>query len=262
MEGTGDRIAATAEPGIAGVSALLPGADLAQAVGDAGRLLLTLDPLLAEIVLRSLAVALSGAGAACLIGLPLGAMLALSSAPGRGAAAGALSALAALPPACVGVAAGLALAAAPAGGAALLGSPLALALAQFLLALPVVAALAYAAVSAERATHAATLRAMRVGRLFALATLLREARPALLAAALAGLARALGETGAALAVGGAIPRQTQLMSTAAAAGPALPDPSRGLALALALAAALAVLALALHAAATLLRPPAEAPAHA
>ncbi|MGR3782513.1 MAG: hypothetical protein ACU0DT_14790, partial [Albimonas sp.] len=174
MEGAGARLAAIADAGagVGRVPALLSEAEPGEALSGALSLIVSLDPLLGEIVARSLVVALCAAGAACALGLPLGAALAFASAPGRRALAGLLSALASLPPACVGVAAGLALAAAPPAGAALLGTPAALALAQALLAFPVAASLACAAVSAERRTHAAALRAMRVSRLFALGTLL------------------------------------------------------------------------------------------
>ena len=81
MEGAGARLAAIADAGagVGRVPALLSEAEPGEALSGALSLIVSLDPLLGEIVARSLVVALCAAGAACALGLPLGAALAYAS---------------------------------------------------------------------------------------------------------------------------------------------------------------------------------------
>ncbi|MDF2231681.1 ABC transporter permease [Albimonas sp. CAU 1670] len=254
MEGSGDRL------GARGLVEILDGAELGASLAGAARLVLSLDPELLDIGQRSLGLALLATFAACLIGLPTGMALAFASRSGRRFSLALLSGLGALPSAVVGLAAALALAATPAGRA--LPPAWAVVFAQVLLVLPLVVAGACRAMTRERLLHAPALRALRVGRLFALATLAAEARPALVAAALAAFARALGTTGAALAAGGAIPQATQVIAPALALGPSAAQAASPAAFLLGLGLALAAASLALHALGAALSHRAEAPTHA
>ena len=91
---------------------------------------------------------------------------------------------------------------------------------------------------------------MRASPVQQMQTLLVEARPALLTAALAGMGRAFAEVGAVMIVGGNIAGATRVMTTAIAL-----ETSRGeLALAMALGLLLLLIALGLNAVAMGLRP--------
>lgn len=114
----------------------------AAALSDALRLLATLDGGLTEIVGLSLVVSHSATALACLIGLPLGAALAVARFPGRGALTAAVNALMGLPPVVVGLTVYLLLSASgPPGALQLLYTPAAMILAQCVLVVPIVAAL-------------------------------------------------------------------------------------------------------------------------
>ncbi len=122
--------------------------------------------------------------------------------------------------------------------------------AQTVLVTPIVAALSRSAVAELMEEFDETLRALHANRIQRIATLLVEARPALITAALAGLGRAFAEVGAVMIVGGNINHATRVMTTAITL-----ETSRGaLDLALALGLILLALTLALNAMAMGLRP--------
>src|SRR5262245_27443823 len=106
-------------------------------------LILAGDPALIGIVRLSLIVSLSAAGAAALIGLPFGAVIALARFPGRALAIVVLNALMGLPPVVVGLAVYLLLSrSGPLGSWGLLFTPQAMVIAQTILITPIIAALA------------------------------------------------------------------------------------------------------------------------
>ena len=77
--------------------------EIFEAFGVAFDLILSLDPVLAGIVGRSLAISLTAVGLAAAIGLPFGAMIAVFRFPGRRAVIILLNALMGLPPVVVGL---------------------------------------------------------------------------------------------------------------------------------------------------------------
>ncbi len=77
--------------------------DVGDAFGAAAMLILNLESGLAEIVLLSLRISLLAVAAACVIGLPVGAALAVFRFPGRTLVVVALNALMGLPPVVVGL---------------------------------------------------------------------------------------------------------------------------------------------------------------
>ena len=77
--------------------------DFAAAFGLAFALIGRADPDLIQIVLLSVRVSLGAVALACLIGMPLGALLAVGRFPGRGALIVLLNALMGLPPVVVGL---------------------------------------------------------------------------------------------------------------------------------------------------------------
>ncbi|MFO7853910.1 MAG: ABC transporter permease [Paracoccaceae bacterium] len=234
-------------------------AGFGDAFAQAAGLVLGLDGELMGIVALSLAVSLSATALACLVGLPLGALLAVTRFRGRGAAVAVLNALMGLPPVVVGLSVYLLVSASgPLGPLRLLYTPAAMILAQAILVTPIVAALTRETVAALDAEYDEYLRTLGAGPLFRVGTLLWDGRFALTTAALAGLGRALAEVGAVMIVGGNIAHVTRVMTTAIAL-----ETSKGeLAMALALGAILVTLSLAVTAAVTGVRLRAEAAAHA
>src|ERR1043165_1398839 len=100
------------------------------------------DPALMAIVGLSLMVSLAAVGFATLIGLPLGAAVALLRFPGREAVIVTLNALMGLPPVVVGLAVNLLLSrSGPLGSWGLLFTPEAMVIAQTVLVAPIIAAL-------------------------------------------------------------------------------------------------------------------------
>ncbi len=191
--------------------------DFSAAFGQAFALIAAMDADLVEIIALSLRVTLSAVAIACLIGLPLGAVLAVGRFPGRMAAAVLVNALMGLPPVVVGLTVYLMLSAAgPFGVLQLLYTPTAMIIAQVILVTPIIAALTRQVVEDLHGEYDELLRSMGTSRSGPVATLLWDARYSLLTAALAGLGRALAEVGAVLIVGGNINHVTRTMTTAIA----------------------------------------------
>jgi tungstate transport system permease protein len=224
--------------------------DFAQAFGLAFGLIAAADPSLVRIVLLSLQVSLAAVAVACLLGMPLGALLAVARFPGRGALVVLVNALMGLPPVVVGLLVYLLLSnAGPLGVLQLLYTPAAMVIAQTVLVTPIVAALTRQVVEDLHAEYAEQLRSFGVGRIGTVATLLWDGRYSLLTAALAGFGRAMAEVGAVIIVGGNINHVTRVMTTTIAL-----ETSKGnLALALALGLILVSLAVLVNAGVLALR---------
>lgn len=228
------------------------------ALRTAFELILSADRDLLEIVALSLQVSLSAVALAALIGVPLGAALAVMRFPGRGGLIVLINALMGMPPVVVGLVVYLALSAqGPLGVLELLYTPTAMVIAQVILVTPIIAALSRASLAEMLLEYDETLRALGAGPLDTIATLLWDARFALVTALLAGLGRALAEVGAVMLVGGNIDHLTRVMTTAIAL-----ETSRGaLPLALGLGIVLLLMTLALNATVLALRARLEGPAH-
>src|SRR6187455_1494029 len=105
-------------------------------------LILRADPALIAIVQLSLIVSLSAVFMAAIVGIPLGALIALTRFPGRNGAIVILNALMGLPPVVVGLAVYLLLSrSGPLGSFGILFTPQAMIIAQAVLIAPIIAAL-------------------------------------------------------------------------------------------------------------------------
>ena len=228
--------------------------DLGTAFVLATDLVLALDGDLVEIVLLSLRVSLTSVFAAAVIGIPLGAVLALARFPGRRVLVVSVNALMGLPPVVVGLVVYLMLSrAGPLGTLGLLFTPAAMIVAQVLLVTPIIAALARQTFEELWFEYEDQLRSLGAGPERAWTALVWDGRFLLLTAVLAGFGRASAEVGAVMIVGGNIDHVTRVMTTAIAL-----EASRGdLALALALGIVLVVLSLGVNGAAFVLKETAE-----
>jgi len=218
------------------------------------RLVATLDLRLWEIVGLSLAVSLSAVIFATLLGLPLGAAIAVGRFPGRQAVVVVLNALMGLPPVVVGLFVYLLLSrAGPLGELGLLFTPPAMVIAQTILIVPIIAALARPAVEDAWREYEEQLRSLGVEGVRGALTVLWDIRFSLLTAVLAGLGRASAEVGAVMIVGGNIDGVTRVMTTTIAL-----ETSKGdLPLALGLGIVLIAIVLALNAGAHLVKEAAQ-----
>lgn len=233
--------------------------DLGSVLALALSLVTSGDGRLVEIVLLSLKVSLSAVAIGCLIGIPLGALLAVSRFPGRAVVTTLLTSLMGLPPVVVGLVVYLTLSrSGPLGVLGLLYTPAAMIIAQAILVTPLVAALARQSLADRHAEYDEWFRSMRLDRVETVTTLIWEDRYSLLTAALAGFGRAIAEVGAVIIVGGNIDRLTRVMTTAIAL-----ETSKGdLALALALGTILILIAIAINAGVMGLKRSAEGTGHA
>jgi len=201
-----------------------------------------------DVIGLSVAVSLSATAAAAVIGLPAGAALAVWRFPGRRLLVVAVNSLLGLPPAVVGLALYLLLSrSGPLGVLGLLFSPGAMIVAQAVLVLPIIAALARQIVEDLWEEYGDQLRSLGSTPFGSIGTLLWEGRVTLLTALLAGFGRASAEVGAVMIVGGNIDHVTRVMTTTIAL-----ETSKGnLALALGLGFLLILLSLLVNGAATI-----------
>jgi tungstate transport system permease protein len=220
--------------------------EILAAVGEAGRMIAQLDAAVVDIVLLSLRVSLTAVLFASLIGLPLGAAIAVGRFPGRRAVIVLLNALMGLPPVVVGLFVYLMLSrAGPLGQFGILFTPAAMIIAQTILIAPIVAALSRQVIEDAWQEYREQLRSLGAGPSTSAMTLLWDTRFSLVTIVLAGFGRAAAEVGAVIIVGGNIDGVTRVITTAIAL-----ETSKGdLPLALGLGIILISLVLALNAAA-------------
>jgi tungstate transport system permease protein len=221
-----------------------------EAAGQALALVAAADPKLLDIVRLSLRVSLSAVLMGCVIGLPVGAAIAVNEFPGRRAVIVVLNGLMGLPSVVVGLVVYLLLSrAGPLGAWGILFTPTAMVIAQTILITPTLAALSRQVVGDAWAEYREQLRSLGETKLGAAPTLLWDLRFSLMTIVLAGFGRAASEVGAVMIVGGNIDGMTRVMTTSIAL-----ETSKGdLPLALALGIILLAIVLTLNAGAYLVK---------
>ena len=191
--------------------------DFARSVASALALIGSLDPELLSIVGLSLRVSLSASVIALLIGAPFGAWLAIARFRGREVIVILTNAFLGLPPVVVGLALYLLLSrSGPLGSAGLLFTPVAMVIAQTLLAAPIVVALVHRPSTLLWAEYADLAHTDGLSRPRSIVLLFALGRSSLLTAFLAAFGRAIAEVGAIIIVGGNISGYTRTMTTAIA----------------------------------------------
>lgn len=210
------------------------------AFAEALRLVWAFDGALREIILLSLQVSLSAVLIAALVGLPLGAWLAVTPSRLGAVLAAVATTLMGLPPVVVGLVVYLLLSnAGVLGPLQLLYTPTAMIIAQSVLITPILVALTRETLSGRHDEYRDQLTLLGVGTIARLKTLLWDARHGLVTTLLAGFGRAIAEVGAVIIVGGNINHVTRVMTTTIAL-----ETSKGnLALALGLGIVLVALSL-------------------
>ena len=226
--------------------------EIFEGFATAAVLIARFDSALFEIVELSLRVSLTAVLISAVIGLPLGAAIAVARFRGRNFLIVCVNALMGLPPVVVGLLVYLNLSnAGPFGWLQLLYTPTAMIIAQIVLVTPIIVALARQFVEDANADYDEELRSIGVRGAAKLITLIVEVRHSLLTVVLAAFGREIAEVGAFLAgeQGGYINHITRVMTTAIAL-----ETSKGeLALALALGVILMMIAFAVNAMASLIK---------
>ena len=217
---------------------------------QSGRLALQLlaqpEGALWAIVGLSLRVSATACAIGAVLGLLAGAWLAVARFAGRGVVVGALNTLLALPSVVVGLTVYLLLSrAGPLGAWGLLFTPTAMVIAQSMLVLPLIAALARQLVADALREGGDELAAMGAGRLLSALLLLAHQRGAVLTVLLTAFGRAVAEVGAVMVVGGNIDGVTRVMTTAIALETSKGDLPLALALGIVLLGVVALINLAL-----------------
>lgn len=168
-----------------------------------------------EIMGVSLRVSLSATALATLVAVPAGFGLAVSSFRGKRALVTVINTLMALPTVVVGLLVYILLSrSGPLGSLGILYTPTAMIVGQFILALPIIAAFTYAAVSSVDERVQKTAESLGAGPFQASWMVLKEGRLGIVAAILAGFGRVIAEVGSAIMVGGNIRGSTRTMTTA------------------------------------------------
>jgi tungstate transport system permease protein len=168
------------------------------------------------ITLLTLRVSLAATAIAALVGVPLGAAIALGAFPGRRLLHAAANTGMGLPPVVVGLVVTVLLwRSGPLGGLGLLYTPTAMVVAQAVIATPVVVALVATALQQVDPEFLVQMQGLGATRVRAMLALGAEARLPLLAAAMAAFGAVVSEVGAAQMVGGNIAGQTRVLTTAA-----------------------------------------------
>lgn len=182
----------------------------------AANLICAADPTVLEIIWLSLLVTGAALALSTVIGVPAGASLGLwSRIRVRGLITVLLYTGMGLPPVVVGLAVYLLLSrSGPLGSLGWLFTPRAMVLAQFVIALPVVAGLTMTAVQSVEPGLRLQVRALGATRWQELVAVLREARVGVMASIVAGFGSIISEVGAVMLVGGNIEGRTRVLTTA------------------------------------------------
>jgi tungstate transport system permease protein len=188
--------------------------DIVQGFIEAVRLIVSLNPEVVEITLRSLYVSLSATLFASLIALPIGAYIYFNEFRGKRAVINLLQTLYALPTVIVGLAVFLMLSrSGPFGFLGMLFTPQGMIVAQTVLIIPLITGLTVSALSGIDREMRYTIISLGSSQLQSIITILQEARFAILAAVLLGFGRAIAEVGTVMLIGGNIRGFTRVLTT-------------------------------------------------
>lgn len=189
--------------------------ELAAGLGDAFRLLLSGDAEVFTIAARTLLISFAATALALLIGCPAGLALARGRFRGRTLLLSFVHAGMGMPPVVVGLVLWLLITrSGPLGQLGLVYTPMAMVIAQFLIATPLVIGFTAASVQALPPLLPDLLATLGAGPARARWILLREARLGMLAAVMAGFGAVVSEVGAAMTVGGNLRGSTRVLTTA------------------------------------------------
>ena len=198
---------------------------------EAIRLIVSLDPQVVEITIRSLYVSLTATFFAALIALPLGALIYFYEFRGKHAVVSTLQTLYALPTVIVGLVMFLLLSnIGPFGFLRLLYTPGGMIVTQTVLIIPLLMGLTVSALSGIDRDKRYTITALGASRLQTIVTIIVESRFAVMSSVLLGFGRAISEVGTVMIIGGNIRGATRVLTTAIALNTSMANYSMSIAL--------------------------------
>jgi len=198
---------------------------------EAIRLIISLDPQVVEITIRSLYVSLTATFFAALIALPIGALIYFYDFRGKPVVVSLLQTLYALPTVIVGLVMFLLLSnIGPFGFLRLLYTPGGMIVTQTVLIIPLLMGLTVSALSGIDRDKRYTITALGASRLQTVTTIIMEARFAVMSGVLLGFGRAIAEVGTVMIVGGNIRGATRVLTTAIALNTSMANYSMSIAL--------------------------------
>ena len=189
--------------------------ELWQALVQAVQLIVSLDPEVIEISLRSLYVSAAAILIAALICIPAGGLIHFHEFRCKKVLINVIQTFYSIPTVVVGLFVFLFISrAGPLGGLELLFTPAAIIIGQVILILPVLTGMTISALSGVDKSIKDTALSMGASGTQAIRTIISEARFAVVGALILGFGRAISEVGAALMLGGNIRGYTRVLTTA------------------------------------------------
>jgi tungstate transport system permease protein len=180
-------------------------------------LIVSLDPAVVDITVRSLIIALTSTAIATTIAVPIGGLIHFHNFWGKRAVINVIQTLYSLPTVTVGLLVFLLLSrSGPFGGLGLLFTPAGMVVGQTVLIVPIMTGLTIAALSGVADQVRDSAVSLGASKYQAIFTIMGEARAAMMAAVLLGFGRALSEVGVAMMIGGNIRGYTRVLTTAIA----------------------------------------------
>jgi tungstate transport system permease protein len=178
-------------------------------------LLVSFDPEVLGITLLSIKVSGTATLISLVIGISVGASVALTRFPGRSIVVSLINTGMALPPVVVGLFVTISLwRNGPLGFMGILYTPLAMIVAQAVIATPIVTGISLAAIQQLPAKLRLQILALGATRRQMVWILIKEAKLSLLAAIMAGFGGVISEVGASIMVGGNIKGYSRVLTTA------------------------------------------------
>ena len=186
-----------------------------EGIKQAFTLLIHGDPQVIQVAVLSLIVSGIATVISLLLGIPFGSILALNKFPGRGTVVSLVNTGMGAPPVVVGLIVFIFLwrNGGPLGFTHLLYTPGAMAIAQIIIALPIVTGFTMATIQQLDPKLRLQIQALGASRIQMVWLLLKEARLPLLAAVMAGFGAVISEVGASMMVGGNITGRTEILTT-------------------------------------------------
>ena len=189
--------------------------DILEVFANSVKLILTLDPLLFEIIILSLKVSFSALIISSFFAIIIGYLLALRKFYLKNIIIIIFNSLMGIPPVVVGLIVYFLLArGGPLGVLQLLYTPSAMIIAQSIIIFPIVVSLSYEIFSQQWLQFRDHFRAFNIPLIGTMLTLIRHSYVVLITILLTGFGRAISEVGAVMIVGGNIEHYTRVMTTA------------------------------------------------
>jgi tungstate transport system permease protein len=181
------------------------------------KLIVTLNPQVVDITARSLSISLASVLIASIICIPLGGVIEFREFLGKRWLINIIQTLYSLPTVIVGLFIFLLLShSGPLGGLGLLFTPIGMVIGQTVLITPIIIGLTISALGGVSTQIRDTACSLGATEFQIIITVIREAKPAVMAAVLLGFGRALSEVGVAMMIGGNIRGYTRVLTTAIA----------------------------------------------